>query len=193
MLLSHIYYFINYCNMSETKNESSPKPMSTEKLMKDISFDKRIDGMDKKEVGALEQKYTQEKQEISTQTKEKLLLLIEKSLRDGFSVETPDDYEVLKKLLSILWKKEVLPEYHKLQHIADRTGKNFFSVAYDGDKNILKMYTKLPQEMEKNKSVESFSFMGDISLADGSFTPKNVITQYQSDYLRNNNQFDTQE
>ncbi len=55
------------------------------------------------------------------------------------------------------------------------------------------MYTKLPQEMEKNKSVESFSFMGDISLADGSFTPKNVITQYQSDYLRNNNQFDTQE
>ncbi len=102
MLLSHIYYFINYCNMSETQNESSPKPMSTEKLMKDISFDKRIDGMDKKEVGALEQKYTQEKQEISTQTKEKLLLLIEKSLRDGFSVETPDDYEVLKKLLSIL-------------------------------------------------------------------------------------------
>lgn len=179
--------------MAEIQNESSPKPMSTEKLMKEISFDKRIDGMDKKEVWALEQKYTQEKQEISTQTKEKLLLLIEKSLRDGFSVETPDDYEVLKKLLSILWKKEVLPEYHKLQHIADRTGKNFFSVAYDGDKNILKMYTKLPQEMEKNKSVESFSFMGDISLADGSFTPKNVITQYQSDYLRNNNQFDTQE
>ena len=36
--------------MTETQNESSPKPINTEKLMKDISFDKRIDGMDKKEV-----------------------------------------------------------------------------------------------------------------------------------------------
>lgn len=175
--------------MSEISKEIDPKTHVWE-LVKKISYDKRVDRMDLPEVGALETALAQEKTWVISQTKEKLLSHIEQSLIDGFTVETQDDYEVLKKLLSLLWKKQVLPEYKMAHHLADRTGKSAFSVSFDKKDNTLKLYSNLPQDIQKNRHVESFSFMGQISLDDGSFTPKNVITQYQSDYLRNNNMFD---
>lgn len=173
-------------------NQSTPK-VSPDELIQKTAYDKRVDRMDLPEVRALEREFSQEKQWVISQTKEKLLAHIEQSLADGFTVETQEDYEVLTKLLSLLWKKQILPEYKILQHIADRTGKSFFSISYDKQGNLLKLYAKLPQEIARNKKVEALSFMGDISLEDGRFTKENLITQYQFDLLHNNNRFDMSE
>lgn len=178
--------------MWEVSKEMDSKTYVWE-VIKKISYDKRVDRMDLPEIGALETVLDQEKMGVISQTKEKLLAHIEQSLIDGFTVETQEDYEVLKKLLSLLWKKYVLPEYKMAHHLADRTGKSAFSVSFDKKDNTLKLYSNLPQDIQKNRHVESFSFMGHISLDDGTFIPKNVITQYQSDYLRNNNMFDMNE
>ncbi len=176
--------------MNASANVEPQKTVNTQQVIDKISYDKRVDRMDLPEVSALEEVISQEKQGILSHTKEKLLAHIEQSLIDGFTVETQEDYEVLKKLLSLLWKKQSLPEYKMAQHLVDTTGKNPFSVTLDTKSNILKLYWKLPHEIAKNKQVGSFSFMGYISLVDGSFTQKNVINQYQFDLLDNNNQFD---
>ncbi len=193
---SQVTYLLPNTIMSEinTKdfNQSTPK-VSPDELIQKTAYDKRVDRMDLPEVRALEREFSQEKQWVISQTKEKLLAHIEQSLADGFTVETQEDYEVLTKLLSLLWKKQILPEYKILQHIADRTGKSFFSISYDKQGNLLKLYAKLPQEITRNKRVEALSFMGDISLEDGRFTQENLITQYQFDLLHNNNRFDMSE
>lgn len=193
---SQVTYLLPNSIMSEinTKhfNQSAPK-VSPDELIQKTAYDKRVDRMDLPEVRALEREFSQEKQWVISQTKEKLLAHIEQSLADGFTVETQEDYEVLMKLLSLLWKKQILPEYKILQHIADRTGKSFFSISYDKQGNLLKLYAKLPQEIARNKKVEALSFMGDISLEDGRFTKENLITQYQFDLLHNNNRFDMSE
>ena len=82
---------MKYSKMKETIKELFLK------ISNKISYDKRVDRMDLPEVSALEEVISQEKQGILSHTKEKLLAHIEQSLIDGFTVETQEDYEVLKK------------------------------------------------------------------------------------------------
>lgn len=162
-----------------------------EELLKKISYDKRIDRIDLPEVAELERIFQKEKEQISSETQEKLLWQIEKTLIDGFTVESVEDYEVVKKMLSLLWKKSVLPDYIQASHMTDRTGKSYFSIALNGNKNVLELYSKTPDEVAKNKQVAVYSLRWSISLEDGTFIPATVITQYKIDSLSNNNEFDT--
>lgn len=171
-------------------NIENKKAINSEELIKKISFDKRLDGFDLPEVLELESFFNGEKEQIHSQAKENLLSQIEKTLHTWFTVEKGEDYEVLKRILSILGKKSILPDYIQLSHIADKTGKSHFSIVLNTDKNVLEIYSRTRDEVEKNKQVSTFSLRWSLSLEDGSFISTNMISQYKTDFLPNNNEFD---
>lgn len=106
--------------MGETpKNtcDNSTESTNLKDLVSKISQDNRIDWNDKAEIDELLKLYQWEKAECIKETKNWLKALLVKSLEWWYEIRNENDYEVLSKILNLIWNKEPLPEFKDIWKI----------------------------------------------------------------------------
>jgi len=112
------------------KTQQNLTQKTSKELLDAIQKDKKIDWKDLSQLTELSERLDIDQSKITEATKNALTGSLEQMLENGFSVNDKNDYKAFKKVLTMLWKENivVLPKFKKLiSEIKDRLWSDYLT------------------------------------------------------------------